>query len=69
MLKQIGLGYFVDDGILVITSQESGDQAGLYPDQLGPSPFIMKQDKLERGEMTVQEMRAFAEGLKVKCIS
>ncbi len=65
-LKQIGLGYFVDDGILVITSQESGDQAGLDPDQLGPSPFMKKQDKLERGEMTVQEMKAFAEELKVK---
>ncbi len=66
LLKQLGLGYFVDDGILVITSQESGDQAGLDPAQIGPSPFRKKQDKLERGEMTVQEMKGFAEELKVK---
>ncbi len=30
MLQQIGLVYFVDDGLLVITSQESEDQ-GLRP--------------------------------------
>ncbi len=66
LLKQLGLGYFVDDGILVISSQESGDQAGLDPAQIGPSPLVKKQDKLERGEMTIQEMKQFAEELKVK---
>ena len=65
-LKQLGLGYFVDDGILVITSQESGDQGGLEPAQIGPSPFLKKQDKMERGEMTIEEMKEFAEELKVK---
>ena len=65
-LKQLGLGYFVDDGILVITSQESGDQGGLEPAQIGPSPFLKKQDRMERGEMTIEEMKEFAEELKVK---
>ncbi len=65
LLKQLGLGYFVDDGILVITSDSAEDMA-LPPSQMGPSPFLRKQEKLERGEMTIQEMKGFAEDLKVK---
>lgn len=65
-LRPLGLGYYVEDGILVITSQESGDQGGLDPTQIGPSPFLKQQNRLERGEMTVQEMHQFAAELKVK---
>jgi len=65
MLSQLDLAYFVDDGILVITSRES-EQLGLPPAMLGPSPFVKKQGKAESGEMTLQEMKEFAEELKVK---
>ncbi len=65
-LRQLGLGYFVDDGILVITSQASEDRGGLDADPIGPSPFDRKQEKLERGEMTMDEMKTFAAELKMK---
>jgi hypothetical protein len=64
-LSQLGLVYFVDDGILVITSQESEDQ-GLRPTSAGPSPFMSKQDKAERGEMSIEELEKFSEELKVR---
>jgi hypothetical protein len=64
-LKQLGLGYFVDDGILVITSVESGEQGGLSPSQIGPAPTVRKQNQLELGEMPLEEMKAYAEELKV----
>jgi RNA polymerase sigma factor (sigma-70 family) len=65
-LQQLDLAYFVDDGILVITSQESEDQ-GLRPcTSPGPSPFMSKQDKAERGEMSIREMETFSEELKVR---
>jgi RNA polymerase sigma factor (sigma-70 family) len=65
-LKPLGLGYFVEDGILIITSQESGDEGGLDPTQIGPSPLLKKQKRLGRGEMTIPEMESFAQQLKVK---
>ena len=64
-LQQIGLVYFVDDGILVITSQESEDKR-MRPTSIEPPPFGTKKDKLERGEMTVEEMKTFVEELKVR---
>ena len=65
-LSQLRLGYYVDDGILVITSQESGEQAGLSPSQIGPSPYMKKQDRAERGEMSTEELKQFAEELRVR---
>lgn len=65
ILSQLDLAYFVEDGILVITSPES-EELGLPPAMLEPSPFVKKQGKFERGEMTMQEMSEFAEELKVK---
>jgi RNA polymerase sigma factor (sigma-70 family) len=65
MLSQIGLMYFVDDGILVITSQDSESQK-LPPSTVEPSPFLQKQERAERGEMTLKEMKEFVEELKVR---
>ncbi len=65
VLRPLGLGYFVQDGILVITSID-GEDNGLQPEQIGPSPFEKKQQKLERGELTMQEMRDFATELKLQ---
>jgi RNA polymerase sigma factor (sigma-70 family) len=65
-LRQIDLIYYVDDGILVITSQESAEQSKLPPSTTEPSPFMLKQEKAERGEMTLKEMKEFVEELKVR---
>jgi len=66
LLKQIGLCYFVDDGILCITSEESGDQIsnGFGPTMPEPSPLMEKQDKAERGELTLKEMKDLVEMMK-----
>ncbi|APW59958.1 RNA polymerase sigma factor [Paludisphaera borealis] len=55
MLKQIGLVYFVDDGLLVITSSDSQDSK-LGPSMVKMSPLLEKQMKAERGELTEDEM-------------
>jgi RNA polymerase sigma factor (sigma-70 family) len=64
-LNQLDLIYYVDDGILVITSRES-EQMRLPPTSVEPSPFMQKQDKAERGEMSLEEMKKFVEELKVR---
>jgi RNA polymerase sigma factor (sigma-70 family) len=64
-LSQLGLAYFVDDGILVITS-ESSEQARLRPTRIEPSPFLQKQEKADRGELSLQELKQFVEELKVR---
>jgi len=67
LLKQLDLIYFVDDGILCITSQETEDQIsnGFGPCMPGPpSPLMEKQDKAERGELTLKEMKDLVETMK-----
>jgi len=64
-LQQLDLVYFVEDGLLVITSAESEDLQ-LRPTSIELPPFTTKQGKAERGEMTVQEMKEFVEELKVR---
>ncbi|MGC8642033.1 MAG: RNA polymerase sigma factor [Isosphaeraceae bacterium] len=64
-LSQLGLIYFVDDGILVITSEQSEDK-GLPPSRPEPAPFLQKTEKFERGEMTPMELKAFLEELKMR---
>jgi len=63
LLKQLDLIYFVEDGILCITSGESGDQ-GLGPCMGEPSPLMEKTGKAERGELTLKEMKDLVEMLK-----
>jgi RNA polymerase sigma factor (sigma-70 family) len=64
-LKQLDLIYFVDDGTLVITSQDSEDHK-LPPSQAEPAPFVQKSDKFDRGEMSLDEMKTFVEELKMR---
>jgi RNA polymerase sigma factor (sigma-70 family) len=64
-LKQLGLCYFVDDGILVITS-ESAEVQSLPPTKVQPAPFVQKQEKADRGELSLEEMKQFVEELKVR---
>jgi RNA polymerase sigma factor (sigma-70 family) len=64
-LKQLGLIYFVDDGLLVITSGSSEDLK-LPPSRVEPPPFGQKMDRFERGDMKVEEMKTFVEELKMR---
>jgi len=62
-LSQIGLCYHVEDGMLYITAAES-ENVTLPPPMRTPSPFMVMQERAERGEMTPSERKAFIEMLK-----
>jgi RNA polymerase sigma factor (sigma-70 family) len=64
-LKQLGLAYFVDDGVLCITSQDA-EQAKFGPSVSETSPFQEKVEQAERGELTVPEMREVVEVLRLQ---
>ena len=66
ILTQLKLAYFVEDGILVITSGNSAAQAHLPPSMAGPSPFMEKQEKAERGELSLSEMQELIELVKLQ---
>jgi RNA polymerase sigma factor (sigma-70 family) len=66
LLAQLGLVYYVEDGILVITSADSGDQRHLPPSMATPPPFFTMQERAERGEMTLNQMKEFVELLKLR---
>jgi ribosomal protein L7/L12 len=54
VLKQIGLVYHVEDGMIFITSKESDGPLG--PAIHDPRPILEKAAKAERGELDVKEM-------------
>ena len=57
-LRQLDLFYFVVDGMLFITSQESAAAGNpLPPAMSGPSALAEKLEKAERGELTLEEMK------------
>ena len=67
LLKQIDLVYFVDDGLLYITSKESEDPSGrLEPAIAEPSPIMQKIAQTERGELSVTEMQELLDLLKTR---
>jgi RNA polymerase sigma factor (sigma-70 family) len=65
VLKQLGLVYFVDDGVLCITSAES-QEPKFGPSMLEISPFMEKQEKAKRGELPVSEMKELIEVMKLQ---
>ncbi len=65
-LAQIGLVYFVEDGILVVTSEESEAQSHLPPAMARPSPFMETQQKAERGELSLGELQEWMEYSKLR---
>jgi RNA polymerase sigma factor (sigma-70 family) len=65
VLKQLDLIYFVQDGMIYITSSESEDLQ-LGPPMSEPSPVMLKIAKAERGEMTEKEMKDLVEFLKTR---
>ena len=64
VLKQIDLVYFVEDGLLYITSEDSAEP--LRPSMHEPSPILQKAEKAERGELSLAEMKELVETLKVR---
>ena len=60
LLRQLGLIYFVYDGMLYITSEES-EQSDPTRE---PPPIEKKIEQAERGELTLAEMKDLQELLK-----
>ncbi len=65
LMKQIGLGYFVVDGMLYITSEDAAKQPLGTPMQT-PAPLSLRMAKAERGELTMQEMEEMVKFLKTR---
>ena len=65
LLTQLGLAYFVEDGMLVITSEDSAGKA-LPPSMLGATPLTEKMQKADRGELTIKEMEDLLKYLKTR---
>jgi RNA polymerase sigma factor (sigma-70 family) len=66
ILKQINLAYYVDDGLLVITSKDSTDTSPtLGPSMAKASPLLEKQMKARRGELSVDELTSLIAELKL----
>ena len=67
LLKQLDLIYFVEDGLLYITSKDSeGPWGTLGPAMSEPSPILQKAEKAERGEMSLSEMKELIELFKTR---
>lgn len=63
-LKQLDMKYFVDDGILVVTSAVL-DKTSFEPPPPEPTPLLEQQEKARRGELEVDEMKELVEKLKL----
>ena len=67
LLKQLDLIYFVEDGMLYITSAESEDRWDVWSRRCAePSPILQKIEKAERGELSLSEMKELIELLKTR---
>jgi len=65
LLKQLDLVYFVDDGILCITSAES-EGAFFGPSMYEVSPILQQAARAERGELSLAEMKELIELFKTR---
>jgi RNA polymerase sigma factor (sigma-70 family) len=65
VLTQLDLAYFVEDGFLVITSE---DMAGrpLPPSMRGATPLMEKMEKADRGDLSLNEMEDLIKYLKTR---
>jgi RNA polymerase sigma factor (sigma-70 family) len=64
LLKQIDLVYFVEDGVLCITSKQT--EGGFGPAMYELAPILQRTGKAERGELTSAEMNELLELLKTR---
>jgi RNA polymerase sigma factor (sigma-70 family) len=65
LLRQLGLAYLVEDGMIYITSEDSA-KAHLDPPSPEESPILEEAKKAVRGELGVQEMQALIEAFKLR---
>ena len=67
LLKQLGLTYFVDDGILVVTVDSDDEPRTNLGPSIKPITVLDEQfQKAERGEMTVDEMKTLTAFLTIR---
>ena len=67
LLKQLDLMYFVDDGILYISSAETEDPwARFGPAISEPPPILQRAKKAKRGELSTSEAKDLLELLKTR---
>src|SRR4029077_15516697 len=65
ILAQLQLQYQVEDGMIYITSQDS-ENLTLAPSIRAPSPILLRAEKAERGELTLQEMKGLIEEFEAR---
>lgn len=65
LLTQLGLVYYVEDGVLVITSPDSED-THLPPSMMTPTPIMDRLEKAERGELSASEMKELLKVLMLR---
>ena len=66
MMDQLGLRFTVDDGLLIISSGDRIGQLKGAGQHQEPAPFVQMQEKLERGEYTIQELAELKKQLTLK---
>jgi hypothetical protein len=67
LLKQLDLVYFVDDGILYITSAQSEDPWRRFGPAIAEPPTILQRtEKAKRGELSLSETKEVLELLKTR---
>ena len=67
LLKQLDLVYFVEDGILYITSAQSEDSWRRFgPAIAEPPPILQRTGKAKRGELSLSETKDVLELLKTR---
>ncbi|MHB1560674.1 MAG: RNA polymerase sigma factor [Isosphaeraceae bacterium] len=64
VLTQLGLVYFVQDGVLVITAADE-EEVSLPPSMVSPTPLDRMVEKAERGEMSAGEIKELIEVVKL----
>jgi RNA polymerase sigma factor (sigma-70 family) len=65
ILTQLGMAYFVQDGILVITSEDDAKDP-LPPPIANPAPIGMMIAKSERGELSSSELKELIEVIRLR---
>ena len=67
ILAQLGLVYWVEDGMLYITSEQSeGTGGNLDPPLRDTPPILLRAKKAERGELTLQEMKTLIKDFEAR---
>jgi RNA polymerase sigma factor (sigma-70 family) len=66
LLAQLGLAYWVEDGMIYITSEGSEVLGNLKPPIKDTSPILLRAKKAERGELTLQEMKTLTEEFEAR---